>query len=223
MTHDPSRSQSLSPSQLNQSPPDLAEPILGWRSWLIVPDLAGTGPILSSIILPGIAVWPVRTPMVACCPTTSIHTEMAPARQCACGIYSTKHSDRSAWGASTPLGLRRSVVYGQVASWGRVFEHTDGWRAQYAYPASFVIQDKTPAKTIVACTIIAIFCGVPQWRALLPDSLSMLLYFGSGGAVGLLVDKTLEMYCEIRQRTRLRKLADRYGVPLVIQSKRRVG
>lgn len=53
-----------------------------------------------------------------------------------CGIYAVTDLDRArAWGRT--LGIRPLVV-GRVRGWGRVIETADGWRAQYAYPESFL-------------------------------------------------------------------------------------
>jgi len=46
---------------------------------------------------------------------------------CWCGIYACKHWEHQ------DVDSRYGLV-GIVALWGRVFEHEDGYRAQYAYP-----------------------------------------------------------------------------------------
>jgi len=37
------------------------------------------------------------------------------------------------------LGLRPYGICGEVYLWGTVIEHRSGWRAQFAYPKSFVL------------------------------------------------------------------------------------
>lgn len=54
----------------------------------------------------------------------------APGPECGCGLYATKTLDilRDKY----DLGSRRHIVYGEVDLWGRVEEHTWGYRAQHA-------------------------------------------------------------------------------------------
>jgi hypothetical protein len=53
----------------------------------------------------------------------------SPLESCSCGIYALKETSRC-------LG----DIYGEVYLWGKVIEHEDGWRAQFAYPRSFVVR-----------------------------------------------------------------------------------
>ena len=57
---------------------------------------------------------------------------------CMCGIYAC-----SAPPPSTDLFLKGHIfVAGQVALWGRVVEHENGWRGEFAYPrALFCVTD----------------------------------------------------------------------------------
>lgn len=44
---------------------------------------------------------------------------------------------------------RESLIYGQVLLWGTVIEHQHGWRAQYAYPKSFLLPAEVLAETFL--------------------------------------------------------------------------
>jgi len=58
----------------------------------------------------------------------------APHLKCTCGIYASKRLEH----LHRP-GYQRSLIYGQVLLWGTIVEHQRGWRAQYAYPQSFLL------------------------------------------------------------------------------------
>jgi hypothetical protein len=130
--------------------PDTIDPVVGWRTWMLIPDEPGArqewrlGSPVEQIR------WTPRIPMRARCPRCSA----APDRHCSCGIYAfttgpfVKDLGCSAgpWMPTTPIALRcpfrlpkvRCVV-GEVAGWGRVIRHTKGWRAELAYPISLAV------------------------------------------------------------------------------------
>lgn len=57
-----------------------------------------------------------------------------PDRDCTCGMYAginMKHL--------LDTNYIRRGIHGEVSLWGRLYRHTLGWRAQYAYPKCFVI------------------------------------------------------------------------------------
>ena len=66
------------------------------------------------------------------------HVHDAPQENCTCGIYAAKtlHHFRSA-------GYERYGVHGEVHLWGKVVEHELGYRAQFAYPKTFVLPPET--------------------------------------------------------------------------------
>ena len=124
------------------SAPDYIEPIVGWRTWLVV-EQAGRFR-LRSIVYD--ALWPPRNELVARClghspsqlfPWRRRSEHDPPARRCGCGIYATREPEDAAhyldvrsW-QEPPSGLR---VIGTVSLWGQVVECTHGWRAASAYP-----------------------------------------------------------------------------------------
>jgi hypothetical protein len=123
--------------------PDYIEPIVGWRSWLVVRE--GEGFRLRSVLYD--ALWPPRSELVACClrrssPWRKRPEHVAPADRCRCGIYAAKQPEDAAsylegrgWGEA--LGVHR--VIGTVSLWGRVVECTRGWRASHAYPKAIYV------------------------------------------------------------------------------------
>ncbi|GBC86220.1 hypothetical protein HRbin12_00206 [bacterium HR12] len=102
----------------------LTEPVVAWRTWI----LAGSRDGEDLRLLPLFGdrrPWPPREPMRASCVRRGRHP--VPDLTCTCGVYATHGL----------AGLRRArdpAVLGTVALWGRVVEHTAGYRAEYGYP-----------------------------------------------------------------------------------------
>jgi hypothetical protein len=57
-----------------------------------------------------------------------------PDRDCTCGVYAAKNLEHL-----RELGYADRGTYGEVYLWGKVVEHTQGWRAQFAYPKNLVL------------------------------------------------------------------------------------
>ena len=57
-----------------------------------------------------------------------------PDRNCTCGVYAAKNLEHL-----RQLGYADRGICGEVYLWGKVVEHTLGWRAQFAYPKSLVL------------------------------------------------------------------------------------
>ena len=84
-------------------------------------------------------VWPTGERLEARCGPAWLGRE-APAHGHRCGIYALRTcelAERLLSGLRLPSP--RPVVIGRVSLWGRVFENTDGWRAQYAYPYELLV------------------------------------------------------------------------------------
>ena len=102
------------------------EPIVGWRQWnFMYPHfLANLGN--DTIYVP-------REKIEARCEQTDHSEQQAPHMTCMCGIYAYKEKPRLLREIRHIYsGLR--LVYGEVNLWGKVIEHEDGYRAQFAYP-----------------------------------------------------------------------------------------
>lgn len=107
----------------------VAGPIVAYRVWRVTED--GDG-----IRLVAISVgqsWPCGRPLEAVHVSNYFHERCeSPQQHCGCGIYAFKRPDAIELSHDIREGLL--IVHGQVALWGRVFEHELGYRAQYAYP-----------------------------------------------------------------------------------------
>ncbi|NMO93541.1 hypothetical protein [Actinomycetospora sp. TBRC 11914] len=102
--------------------PDVASPVAGWRVWTVADR--GRGPELVSPVRP--MSWIHREPATATCLEGCA---ACPSVECRCGLYAT------AGLAPLVLACRRgAAVLGCTALWGRVVEHTDGWRGEHGYP-----------------------------------------------------------------------------------------
>jgi hypothetical protein len=115
------------------------EPIEGWRAWRLRRTDAGLLRIAPTTPRPdwepGVAIHATCTAgderlyMILNPELVEFHRSPEPG--CTCGVHAMKD----------PRRLRRSRpgknagVIGTVSMWGRVVEHTKGWRAEYAYPA----------------------------------------------------------------------------------------
>lgn len=57
-----------------------------------------------------------------------------PHPSCTCGVYAAKTLERL-----RQCGYSRFGLYGEVYLWGSVVEHERGWRAEFAYPKTFLL------------------------------------------------------------------------------------
>lgn len=57
-----------------------------------------------------------------------------PEPSCSCGMYAGINMQHL-----LDIGYIQRGIHGGVALWGRLYRHTLGWRAQYAYPKCFVV------------------------------------------------------------------------------------
>lgn len=113
---------------------------VGWRVWVRATTHGrGAHGLLSSLLLSmNGGKWQPYERHEAVCPEGNV----PPCWGCCsgigegCGIYAVKQ-----YGDLLVSG-RNDLVVGQVALWGRVWEHEDerhsGWRGQYAYPLVFI-------------------------------------------------------------------------------------
>jgi hypothetical protein len=141
------------------SAPDFAQPIGGWRVWLVA-EVEGEARLVSVFYH---VSWPVRGELVGAClarrPYLSrlLHRgeregHATPGERCACGIY-------AAGELSAALGYLRTYgvharcevegwpvvhrVLGRVLLWGRVVECEGGWRGARAYPERLFVPERS--------------------------------------------------------------------------------
>lgn len=152
--------------------PDLASPVLGWRTWRV----GRRAQRRAELIAPLAAVpWPPGRAMVASCGSTS-HTP--PGDRCRCGLYAAGDPGTLDWGPS------ETEVLGVVALWGRVVEGSRGWRASHAYPR-FVVTG--PAIATEQRSALARRYAVPVHRSEVPPRhLAALLSADPGSREALL-------------------------------------
>ncbi len=112
------------------------EPILGWRAWRLQ-ELEGGLRIVPTTPR---SAWEPRVAIHATCSGSHTREYMifnpdlakfhrSPEPGCTCGIHALKDPSRLARSGRT------AAVVGRVAMWGRVVEHTKGYRAEFAYPS----------------------------------------------------------------------------------------
>lgn len=116
----------------------IAEYIVGYRVW-VVNLRPETGLVIDNglrLAGHGSLPWQPGIRQEAVCPRGN-HTPCA--NPCAgygdgCGIYARSYQNAyDKWGTDLDRTVADGVA-GQVALWGRVYEHEAGYRAQYAYP-----------------------------------------------------------------------------------------
>jgi hypothetical protein len=129
-----------------------SEIIYGHRVWRVMPYTALDGREtvrLCAVGLLGIPkVWNPLVPQHAVCSSHETHHE-APWYDCECGVWASNDAEWAyrrmiLWMQSQggdPVGW----AVGRVAMWGRVIEHTKGWRAQYAYPYAVRVESEDEA------------------------------------------------------------------------------
>ena len=108
--------------------PDAIEPIVGWRGWSL--RLQDGRVELGAVFAD--AAWPARSAMHARCGVRPSRRHRAPDVGCTCGIYAARHPMSFAGLQAVFQGPAAAI--GTVALWGKVIEHADGYRAEFAYP-----------------------------------------------------------------------------------------
>jgi hypothetical protein len=129
------------------SAPDYAQPLSGWRSWLVA-EVEGRPRIVSVVQH---VLWPPRQALAAECLQGARWRDLArwrgewqrhpaPEEGCRCGIYAASRLEAAL--QYLEGDGRRAVrgcpllhrVLGRVLLWGRVVECERGWRGERAYP-----------------------------------------------------------------------------------------
>lgn len=174
--------------------PDYCEPITAYRCWDVFPNGLLCGQAVQE-------PWPPYQAMVARCATTGGsfsasrdtsrgyaahvspdgHWIDAPVFKCDCGIHAYKTADAAqrrvlddpnghSYFSSRPAGR----AWGALQLWGKLVEHEQGYRAQFAYPSVLWCEDAQLAATIaqlygVACALKTLDRPTPKkdedWRS----------------------------------------------------------
>lgn len=116
--------------------PDYVSPIVGYRVWQW--DAAGLKSLNGEQWVPGRRLSALcRTDarrFISGMSRSTHDSDQLPHPNCTCGVYAAKTVERL-----RQCGYGRFGVYGEVYLWGTVVEHERGWRAEFAYPKSFVL------------------------------------------------------------------------------------
>jgi hypothetical protein len=138
--------------------PDLIEPIVGWRLWLVVAD--GGYLWLESMLYP--TRWSPRRALDARClphrrcyfcnpkEVGAFPTHPAPDEDCDCGIYAARSPETLAPYLDSGYPGRTAVdrVLGRVRLWGKVIAAERGWRGEHAYPDAIYVPSRTPEQEL---------------------------------------------------------------------------
>lgn len=126
--------------------PDYISPIVGYRVWMWgttgLKSLCGErwkpSQSLAARCRASVVVGPIGGRAEA------VHDAHEPPQtDCTCGVYASKSLEQL-----RTTGYERCGIHGEVYLWGTVVEHERGWRAQFAYPKSLVLQpDAIPSDT----------------------------------------------------------------------------
>jgi len=126
--------------------PDYISPIVGYRVWKWektgLKSLCGErwkpSQLLAARCRASVVVGPIAGRAEA------VHDAHEPPQtDCTCGVYAAKNIEHL-----RQLGYEGRGIRGEVHLWGTVVEHERGWRAQFAYPKSLVLQpDLIPSDT----------------------------------------------------------------------------
>ena len=145
--------------------PDYLEPVVGWRSWVVVEQEGELR--LRSVVFK--TVWEPRAELRAACerPARRLRLRLrrlepheAPFAGCECGIYASNDPESAAgyFYLYSDL-LRRAVrhrVIGTVNLWGTIVEAERGWRGSCAYPKEIYVPTREPRGRLVDAEEIAV-------------------------------------------------------------------
>jgi hypothetical protein len=128
--------------------PDYISPVVGYRVWQW--DALGLKSLNGELWVPSRRLSALcratAKGFISGLPRFTHDSDQLPHPSCTCGVYAAKTLERL-----RGCGYSRFGVYGEVYLWGSVVEHERGWRAQYAYPKTFVV-----APTVLPFSLSAI-------------------------------------------------------------------
>jgi hypothetical protein len=80
----------------------------------------------------------LRSMQAACLEESSVfwqkQSHLVPDPSCTCGMYAGINMQHL-----IDIGYIQHGIHGEVHLWGRLYKHTLGWRAQFAYPKNFIV------------------------------------------------------------------------------------
>jgi hypothetical protein len=128
----------------------VARPVVGFRSWQVTEAEHGVlRPLFGALPSVVSRAWgEPRRPTRAYCAHAGVHGLCDEALSCDCGLHATA---RYRWMPGT-------CVTGAIVAWGRIVEHRQGFRAEYARPVAFA--EPTHGYWCVATEVAALY-GVP--------------------------------------------------------------
>lgn len=195
--------------------PDYISPVIAWRVWQLVdggiaslngqPWIPGKT-LAASCAAPGRPALPLGRAF----PRHDAAAEV-PGLNCSCGVYAARS-------LSCLRGMEydRYGILGEVFLWGRVVEHENGWRGQFAYPKSFFLPSNQLGATLASvqsrlATLIAykadIFASARAGSVLLWSATSGYQEEG----LEWLIDRGQQYYERRRQERRL-AVGDRVAI-----------
>ena len=184
--------------------PDYISPIVGHRVWQWFDD--GLRSLNGEPWAPG-------KPLEASCRVLSPEgvrlAHHAPQAKCMCGVYAAKEMPHL-----QQKGYIRWGICGEVSLWGRVVEHTRGWRAEFGYPKSFSLGSDDLPFTIFA--IQARLATLTPYGAdifVVGSDAHLLLWSAQGGYEQAGLDYLVEIRKQQYQRKRrVLKRGDRVAI-----------
>jgi hypothetical protein len=115
--------------------PDFIEPFVAYRAWnwteTCITSL-NNSPWVPKIAFEAKCAQHTPPDGGVCCYPVCEHR--VPDESCTCGMYAGINMQHL-----IDIGYIEHGLHGEVYLWGRLYRHTLGWRAQYAYPKNFVV------------------------------------------------------------------------------------
>jgi hypothetical protein len=132
---------------LDFNAPDGIEPIVGWRTWVVMPELMRRVEADDWLRSLHRSVWVPGERMEAVCTSPGLRRIFkhgrAPEEGCHCGVYAFQNIDPLMSMLHVPLF---EPVLGEVSLWGKIIVHEDGYRARFAYPKRLWVDKSFPER-----------------------------------------------------------------------------
>jgi hypothetical protein len=123
-----------------------ADIIMAYRAWSNDPALRGLKPLSFDHV----ASWQKTSKGIARCEYWRRHPrQSAPARSCHCGFHGFKTLSGVIRLLQSYADARFPIVIGRVAFWGTIRDHSEGYRAQFAYPQALYYTSELASMALV--------------------------------------------------------------------------